>query len=299
MTLVSTTAALFAPFLGLLVGVIFVAVIVVTVVSAVRGNGAGAVAYFIFGLSLVTLGIGVTTAGMVTHSVSELVGPAPHGYSGAFSPPCQSSQSTSGSSAATSPTTYPILPNGSSSSGFTEFCQGIGQGGSFANEPSDNSFTSFTSDETNHYISVSVLTGLFGLTAASAYVLLWRRARRLIGDAGLGNPPIGLLPVTYGYLIAGIAVLSLLVFVPVFADNVFRAIAPGVNETSGHADGVRNLVTYFVLAALSGYILRYHLRFLHALRNPTAVTTPPTGPDDDPPPPLGWPSAPPAGDATD
>jgi hypothetical protein len=138
---------------------------------------------------------------------------------------------------------------------------------------------------------VSVLGGLFGLTAAAAYGLLWRRARRLIGEAGLGNPPIGLLPITYCYLIAGIAVLSLLVFVPVFADNIFRAIAPGVNETSGHSDGVRNLVTFFVLTGLTGLILRYHLGYLHSLRNPSALTSSEAIPRDDQPPPSGWSNA--------
>lgn len=286
MSFLTTTTELFAPILGILFGGIVLAVIVVTVVSAVRGNGAGAVAYFIYGLCLVSLVIVVTTAGIVTHSVSELVGPGPQIYSAAPLD-CASPPGTS------SPTSLPIK----AFYGTGGFCYGSSQSASAASPsppatsppvsspqvPSPPSASpqfsppgvssplvgsSATGDDSNHFISVSVLAGLFGVTASATFLLLWRRARRLTNEVGLGDPPVGLLPVTYGYLVAGIAVLSLLVFGPIFADNIFRAIAPGVNETSGHADGLRNLVTYFLLAGLTGFILRYHLQYLKGLRNP-------------------------------
>jgi hypothetical protein len=57
-----------------------------------------------------------------------------------------------------------------------------------------------------------------------------------------------------------------MVFVPLSVDSIFRAIAPGVNETSGHADGLRNLVTFLALSALTAAILVYHLRYASRLK---------------------------------
>jgi hypothetical protein len=98
------------------------------------------------------------------------------------------------------------------------------------------------------------------------FILTWRRARQLVDDGCLGEAPVGRLPLNYAYLVAGLAALALLVFVPVAADSIFRAIAPGVNETSGHADGVRNLVTFLALSVFAGGILVYHLRYADSLR---------------------------------
>ncbi|HUE59601.1 MAG TPA: hypothetical protein VMO88_08475, partial [Acidimicrobiales bacterium] len=47
--------------------------------------------------------------------------------------------------------------------------------------------------------------------------------------------------------------------------------APGVNETSGHADGVRNLITFLVLSGLGALVLAYHLRFASRLRDDTTL----------------------------
>jgi hypothetical protein len=60
----------------------------------------------------------------------------------------------------------------------------------------------------------------------------------------------------------------LLVFVPLTVDGVFRAIAPGVNNTSGHADGIRTFVTFAVLSALTAVGLIYHLHFANQRREP-------------------------------
>ena len=283
-----TTSTVFSPIIGILFTVVVVTVIVVVIASAVRGGEgagrAGAVAYFLFGLSLVTLGTGVATAGILTHSVSELVGPTPQTFDAPY-PDCSSSpssNSTGSSSTAPSSTTSTTVAE-NNSSGLNAFCQSISSGNGqalFANGGAaipDNSFSSFTTDDTNHYISLSVLTGLFFLTAATAYFFSWRRARGMVSEVGLGRAPLGRLPVTYAYLVAGLAVLSLLVFVPLTADNIFRAIAPGVNETSGHADGVRNLVTFLVLSGLSAAILWYHLGYLGALRrDATPISIEPT-----------------------
>ena len=282
-----TTSTVFSPIIGILFAVVVVTVIVVVISSAVRGGEgaerAGAVAYFLFGLTLVTLGTGVATAGILTHSVSELVGPTPQTFDAPY-PDCSSSSSNSTGSSSTAPsstTSTTVADN--NSSGLNALCQSISSGSGqalFANGDAatpENSFTSFTTDDTNHYISLSVLTGLFFLTAAIAYFFSWRRARGMVREVGLGHAPLGRLPVTYAYLIAGLAVLSLLVFVPLTADNIFRAIAPGVNETSGHADGVRNLVTFLVLSGLSAEILWYHLRYLAALRRDAMpISTEPT-----------------------
>ena len=288
-----TTSTVVSPIIGILVAVVVVTVIVVVIASAVRGgegSRAGAVAYFLFGLSLVTLGTAVATTGIVTHSVSELVGPTPQTFDTPY-PDCSSSSSsnsTDSASTAPSSTTSTTLAE-NNSSGLNAFCQSISSGNGqalFANGSAvtpNNSFTSFTTDDTNHYISLSVLTGLFFLTAAIAYFFSWRRARRMVREVGLGQAPLGRLPVTYSYLIAGLAVLSLLVFLPLTADNIFRAIAPGVNETSGHADGLRNLVTFLVLSGLSAGILRYHLGYLAALhRDATPISTEPTPQQPDP-----------------
>lgn len=269
---VVTTSFAFGPILGVLAAVVVVTVIVVVIASAVRGNrGVGAVTYFVFGLSLVTLTAGVSVAGVTAHSVSQLVGPTAESFNPPSFPDCSSISSTTAvppSLSATTSTT--VFPSGSS--GLSDSCQGLngnGQalasGGGYA--PLNRAFLSASSDATNHFISVSVLAGLFLIVAASAYYLLWRRARQMVVEVGLGEPPVGALPITYGYLVAGLAVLSLLVFVPLFADNIFRAIAPGVNETSGHADGLRNLVTFGVLSGLSALILRYHLGYLRSFRS--------------------------------
>ena len=280
-----TTSTVFSPILGLLLAVIVLTVIVAVIASATRGGkGAGGAAYFAFGLSLVALGIGVATAGVVTHSVSELVGPTPQSFvSPGFSPGlttyCSSSLSP------TPPNPPPVTPgpltttiapaNPPNGMNDTTCPYSAGGNGGFYSGSSAPLVADF-SDGTNHYTSISVLAGLFLITTAVGYLLAWRRARRMVNEVGLGQPPLGTLPVTYGYLVAGLTALSLLVFVPLAADNVFRAIAPGVNETSGHAGGVRNLVTFGVLGGLSAGILRYHLRYLARLR----ATDSPAGEDD-------------------
>jgi hypothetical protein len=274
---------------------ILVVVVTVVVAAVAARNGAarstGPVAYFLFGLSLVTLVVGLSTAGVTIHAISELVGPTPQSFptgpfpSGAYPVPCTPtpSSSTTPTTSAASPTSAPAttigpftiptvpVPNGipcSDISGMTG--QGLGTGTSGV----AGSYLSLSSvpSGTNHYISVAVAAALFGIAALIGYSLTWRRARQLVDDRGLGEPPVGNLPLNYAYLVAGLAALSLLVFVPVAADSIFRAIAPGVNETSGHADGVRNLITFLALSVFAGGILVYHLGYAASLRMVPTVT---------------------------
>jgi hypothetical protein len=280
------------PFLGVVM-VLVVVVVVLTIFGAVVAGRNGGVrntapaAYFLFGLSLVTLTVAVASVGMTVSALSQLVGPSSQSFAPpGFFPPCASvSPSTtspatgSNSGAATTivaPTTVvpgplPQPPDGipcPSTIGPGSIYSGVG-------------FSNLTSpiDDSNHYISVAVAAALFGVVAMVGYFLAWRRARRPSSmGAGLGLPPDGRLPVSYGYLVAALAALSLLVFVPVAADSIFRAVAPGVNETSGHAGGLRSLVTFLTLSAVSAAILRYHLRYAAALRE----TSPPPGETGDP-----------------
>src|SRR5262249_6492637 len=76
----------------------------------------------------------------------------------------------------------------------------------------------------------------------------------------------------YGYLVAALSAVLLLIFVPAAADNVFKAIAPGVNQASGHAEGIRGFVTFAVLSALAAMALVHHLRYAKRLREPQPPT---------------------------
>ena len=255
MNIVTTSSLLFAPILGLLLVALVIVVVITVIALAARNDDGrpritGPVTYFLLGISLATLAIGVTTAGIVTHSVSDLVGPA---ASDSFS---------SSISSSCFPTTDTTLPNNNFSGGSDSCSSG----------PSSVPLISGSGDNDNHSISVAVAAGLFGLAALAGFLLVWRRVLATIRERGIGVPPLGRLPLSYAYLVAGLAALSLLVFAPLAADNIFRAIAPGVNETSGHADGVRNLITFLVLTGLATAILVYHLRFASRLR-----TEPPAG----------------------
>ena len=81
--------------------------------------------------------------------------------------------------------------------------------------------------------------------------------------------------------------LLLLVFVPIAADSIFRGIAPGINQTYSHADGLRDLVTYLALSLVAGFVLVYHLRYARTMTEPrgqvaSASERPSAGGDADP-----------------
>jgi hypothetical protein len=282
-----STSPFFPPLLGVLLVVLVVVVIVAIIGATIAGrNGgvkAGPAAYFLFGLSLVTLATAVTTAGITVNALTQLVGPTPQSFpaqAGYFAPPCTSApSSTTPTTITDSPTTAPsttvepfgppptptVVPGPSCS-------DVIGLGG-FApsNSGAIGSFLSSSTDDSNRDISIAVAAALFGIVALVGFAFVWRRARRLVQE-GVGEAAVGRLPVGYAYLVAGLAALSLLVFVPVAADSIFRAIAPGVNETSGHAQGIRDLVTFLVLSAITSAILIYHLRYADLLRHTSPRT---------------------------
>jgi len=239
--------------------VLFLAVIAVLVMRGRdRDERPGPMPYFLHGVALACIIVGVFGAAVTVHSVASLVGPTPNS-SGAISSSGSSGirQSTSG----TVPGSFSAPDNSFSS-----------------NSGTDNSFTSFqpdTSAARNQNVSDSVTAGLFLVVALIGLRLVWPRALREVGDRAAAD-----LALRYSYFVAGLTALALLVMVPLTADNVFRAIAPGVAAASGHADGVRNLVTFGVVSALLAVILRYHLRYANQFRS---GAVPPTG-DNRPPP---------------
>jgi hypothetical protein len=157
-----------------------------------------------------------------------------------------------------------------SGSGLTYSSSG-GVGSSFGQLPIPaNELNLFSDDSTNHNISVAVAAALFGIAALVGYALVWPRARRLIARSDLDDR-LEQFALGYAYLMAGLSAIALLVFVPFSADSVFRAIAPGINQMSGHAEGTRDLVTFLVLSAFAAAILVYHLRLARDLRAPAIL----------------------------
>ncbi len=76
------------------------------------------------------------------------------------------------------------------------------------------------------------------------------------------------------YLVAGSAAVARLGFVLAVADSIFRAIAPGVNQASGHADSRRNVVTLPALTAMAAGTLVYHLQLAAVLSPVTGAAEP-------------------------
>jgi hypothetical protein len=264
MSVLSASTISFLPILGILTSALVVIVLVVAIASAVRredGSGAGPVAFFLFGMSLLTISLGVVSAGVLTYSVSELVGPSPQGIFSAIGSSTNFCSSSSGSSSSLIPTNSPSSFSNSNGTNI-DLC---GNSGS-----SDLNLAGSNSD-TDPYISAAVFAGIFLVIAVLGFGLAFSRARRLVGSVGFGRPTVGRLPLTYAFLMAGLAAISLLAFVPIAGDSIFRAIAPGVNGTSGHAGGLRMLVTFAVLSGLSAAILVYHLRMARSLREPDAL----------------------------
>jgi hypothetical protein len=224
---------------------LFLVVIVAVAVAANRGaNGPRSplrsYALFLLGVSFATLVMLVVSTGIATHAVSNLIGPTP----------VQNVDvSTVPAGATNSPTDIPVPPPAG------------GAIGSYR-----TTVASDRQDQRNHDITEAVIAGLFALSAAVGYGLAWRRAKTLPGGLSADREVLGRLPLSYAYLIAGLAALAVLVLAPLSASALFRAIAPGVNGTSGHADGLRKLATFGVVLALSVWILQVHLRLTTRLR---------------------------------
>ena len=217
--------------------VLFLAVIAVLVMRGRdREDRPGPMPYFLNGVALACIIVGVFAAAVTVHSVASLVGPAPN-----------SSVNISSSSS--------TAIGQSASGGFTN---------SF-NTGTDNGFSAPETESSvvrNQNVSDSVTAGLFLVVALVGFRLVWPRALREVADRAGAD-----LALRYAYFVAGLAALALLVLVPLTADNVFRAIAPGVASAPGHADGVRNLLTFGLVSVLLAVILRYHLQYATRLRS--------------------------------
>jgi hypothetical protein len=98
-------------------------------------------------------------------------------------------------------------------------------------------------------IATAVGAGLFLAVALFGYLVAWPRARRVGGE----------ILASYRYLVAGLAVVTLLIVVPLSAFSVFEAVDPTVAGLRGHAPGTRTLIALAVVSALVGVAFRYHL----------------------------------------
>jgi len=305
----------FTPLIRPLVLVVVLVVVAALVAVAISGRNdrsrrVGPAGYFLFGLSLLFLGVTIVSAGVGVHAVSELVGPAPGDANFGYFPdsgdpgfpPCSDTSSSSSTSPITAlpSATSTTLPAANTTTPGDTPCVDFGDSGSTSSidspasglsDLSPNGFgdsggvVSFSdelslssSNSTNHSISAAVAAALFAIAAFLGYALVWPRACLLVArsdlDDGLEQFALG-----YAYLVAALAAISLVVFLPVAVDNVFRAIAPGINQTSGHAPGGRGLVTFLALSALAAAVLVYHLRLARDLRDPTGFDL--DGPDGD------------------
>jgi hypothetical protein len=219
---------------SLLFGLIVVVVLVA--VLSFRGSRRPSPprALFLFGTCLVSMVIGVASLGVSVHAVAQLVGP-----------------STS--------MTDTLPPDAFTESGGTGGLVTIPDQSDSGLNGATGSFTFVAVDSTNHDISAAVEAALFALAAMACYGLAWRSAGRLGGS--VSDDDLSRIRSGYGYLVAGLAALAVLILAPVSANNVFRAIAPGVAGAEGHAVGLRNLVTSTTLLGVSLIILRVHLRY--------------------------------------
>ena len=104
----------------------------------------------------------------------------------------------------------------------------------------------------NVAIDIAIGAALFLAVAVAGYVFTWPRGRRLGGE----------ILASYRYLVAGLAVLTLLIVVPLTAFSVFQAVDPTVAGLRGHAAGTRIFLSLAVVSAMVGFALRYHLRLV-------------------------------------
>ena len=220
--------------------------LVVAIAFAVAGRAGSARRSPVRPYSLLLLGVAlvsqitlVVSLGVATRALAELVGPSPILAVDYASPP------------------VPLTTTGPA--------------GSFAIGSRVDTATSLANDRhdrRNHDISLAVIAGFFALSASVGYEVAWRRAKSLDSN-GHKESDSGAVPVGYVYLVAGLAALGVLFLAPLSAAALFRAIAPGVNGTSGHADGLRRLATFGVLLLISVKLLRDHFSYAATLRRAT------------------------------
>ncbi|HET6965827.1 MAG TPA: hypothetical protein VFH58_13715 [Acidimicrobiales bacterium] len=247
------------------------AVIVSLVLVAMRARRDGrpdTLGYLLHGLSLLFIVVGVISTGVAVHSVAQAVNRpgdniAPAVVSGGFPfAPCSTSGSSSSSPTITAPA-YPCVDLGPS-----------GQGGYQTTSPLMTSgvgpfSANFSTNDSNSYISAAVASGLVGAAAVAGFLLVWPRARRHTAVTDMSSRDG--LPLNYAYLLVGLSAAALLAVVPLAAYDVFRAIAPGISQSSGRGDGVRGVITFVFVGGLIGYILAYHLRYADDLRRPPSA----------------------------
>ena len=110
--------------------------------------------------------------------------------------------------------------------------------------------------------------GFFGSVALGGYALAWPRARRLVDSPVPTSAPWGnsqsTTPTWSPGWLGCRCWCSCLSLRTAFSGPSHR----GINQTYGHADGLRDLVTYLALSVVAGSILMYHLRFARTLREP-------------------------------
>jgi hypothetical protein len=292
----------FGPYSWLTPALVALGVVLVVVVVALIWRGRdeadrrpGPVTYFLYGLSLVCLLVMLVGTGIGVHATAQAIGPSSSFPSPGGFPNLQPCPTNDTTTPTTPTTTIPSdqLPcinfgqsnsNGESASSGQSESSGQSDSSGLTPVPSaaSGSFgysTLFANiSDRNSYISAAVTAGLFALAGLIGFLLFWPRARRVGGDAEDDQGRVRRFGLAYGYLVSALSAVALLVFVPLAVDNVFRAIAPGVNNASGHGDGVRGFATFAVLSALAAIALVYHLRYANRLREA------PPSPDLPPPP---------------
>jgi hypothetical protein len=253
----------------IVLGVVLVGVVVGLVWRGREGadRRPGPATYFLYGLSLVCLVVVLVGTGVGVHATAQAIGPNSSfpaiGNIEDF-PPCPTADAATPATTIP-PDQVPCLYFGQSESGLAPGPSQSSQAGSTA--IGSGTLVAPVTDR-NQYISAAVTAGLFALAGLIGYLVVWPRSRRVASESGADQGSIKQFGIAYGYVVAALSAVLLLLFVPLTVDNVFRAIAPGVNETSGHAEGIRGFVTFAVVSALATIGVLYHLRYANKLREP-------------------------------
>ena len=118
----------------------------------------------------------------------------------------------------------------------------------------------------NRLISTAVVSGLFAVTNAAAYLVGWPRARRGALERARA------LAAGYGYLVAVSASAGLVLSVPLTGFGVYEALAPGVAATS-RPDGIGDGVAAAAVSAALVVVLAAHLRLAREAQLPEPTVT--------------------------